>query len=110
MRAGDVPGLVALLAPGAECRSDGGGKVVAATRVVRGALRVARLLAGVTRKQPADVRWSAASVNYRPGCVLTRGGRAVATVSLEWDQHGRIAQVFTVRNPDKLRFAASSAS
>jgi RNA polymerase sigma-70 factor (ECF subfamily) len=109
MRAGNVPELIALLAAGAECRSDGGGKVVAATRVVRGALRVARLLAGVARKQPADVHWTAACVNQRPGVVLSRGGRVLATISVDWDGQGRIAQVFSVRNPDKLRAAAGAA-
>ncbi|HXD96750.1 MAG TPA: RNA polymerase sigma factor SigJ [Candidatus Acidoferrum sp.] len=109
MRAGDVAALVALLAGDAECRSDGGGKVVAARRVVRGALRVARLLAGVARKQPPDVRWTAARVNHRPGIVLTRGGTVLATVSVDWDARGRIAQVFTVRNPDKLRDVAGRA-
>jgi RNA polymerase sigma-70 factor (ECF subfamily) len=103
MRAGNVADLVALLAAGAECRSDGGGKVVAATRVVHGALRVARLLAGVVRKQSPDVRWTQARVNHRPGIVLTRRGTVLATVSVDWDAEGRIAQVFTVRNPDKLR-------
>jgi RNA polymerase sigma-70 factor (ECF subfamily) len=95
-----VEAVMALLAEDAEMVSDGGGRAVAARRVVRGRSRVARFLVGVFRK--LAVRPHAAIVNGRPGLVAARGDRAVATFSLDLDAAGLVRAVYVVRNPDKL--------
>lgn len=102
LRAENVPGLVALLADGAEARSDGGGRVPSATRVVRGATRVARFLVGIFRKQPPSLVRRPALINGRAGVVVAGADRVVATVSLELDAAGCVVAVFIVRNPDKF--------
>jgi RNA polymerase sigma-70 factor (ECF subfamily) len=105
LHAADVPALMAVLTEDAQAWSDGGGKVTAARRVIRGAGRVARFLAGIVRKAPLGVRLAPATVNGRPGRLLLRAEAVVAALSIEVDAAGRVAQVFIVRNPDKLSAA-----
>jgi RNA polymerase sigma-70 factor, ECF subfamily len=102
-RSGELEPLLRLLAEEAEMWSDGGGRVVAALRVVRGADAVARFVLGVTGK--ADVRLSVEPriVNGLPGAVIRDGARVDAVVGIQADHDGRILRLFIVRNPDKLR-------
>jgi RNA polymerase sigma-70 factor (ECF subfamily) len=102
LRAESVEGLVALLADDAQAHSDGGGRAVAARRVVRGAARVARLLAGVYRKRRPGTEARPAAINGRPGLLLVDGARVVSVLSLDLDAAGRVRAVYTMRNPDKL--------
>ena len=53
---GDVPALMALLAPDATWTADSGGKVSAARRPVVGAARVAAAVAGLLRKAGPALR------------------------------------------------------
>jgi len=105
LRAADVDALLALLTADAQVTSDGGGRVVAARRVVRGASRSARFLAGLARKwaASASLQLIPHQVNYGPGFVLRAGETVVAVVSLALDADGRVESVFAVRNPEKLR-------
>ena len=102
LRAESVEGLVALLAADAEAHSDGGGRAVAARRVVRGAARVARLLAGAYRKRWPGTEARAVAINGRPGLLLMHAGRVMSALSLDLDAAGLVRAVYTVRNPDKL--------
>ncbi|GAA3073501.1 RNA polymerase sigma factor SigJ [Streptomyces roseofulvus] len=110
-RDGDLAGLEKVLARDVVWWSDGGGKVRAALRPVRGRDHVVRFLAGVARRTEEGSRLTVAEVNGAPGIVQHVGGRitGVATVALRAD--GRIGEVWFVSNPDKLghatrRFAA----
>ncbi|WP_063833440.1 RNA polymerase sigma-70 factor [Streptomyces sp. NRRL F-5727] len=110
-RDGDLAGLEKVLAQDVVWWSDGGGKVRAALRPVRGRDHVVRFLAGVARRTEEGTRLTVAEVNGAPGIVLHVGERitGVATVALHAD--GRIGEVWFVSNPDKLghatrRFAA----
>jgi hypothetical protein len=47
-------------------------------------------------------------VNGRPGRLLLRAETVVAALSIEVDAAGRVAQVFIVRNPDKLSAARAA--
>ncbi|HJQ55810.1 MAG TPA: RNA polymerase sigma factor SigJ [Vineibacter sp.] len=99
---GDRAALMALLAPEAELWSDGGGKALAALNVIRGADRVMRFMVGISGKQPAGLRTRPARLNGMPGLIGTVGGAPQFTLSLDVVE-GRIAGVYIVRNPDKLR-------
>lgn len=105
----DVPALLAVLRDDAEAWSDGGGKVVAARRVIRGADRVARFLAGIATKRAGRFRLVGAEVNGRPGRLLMVGDAVAAAIAVEVDAAARVAQVFIVRNPDKLASARHAA-
>ncbi|MER7818221.1 sigma factor [Streptomyces sp. NPDC096153] len=90
--------LASLLAPDATAYFDGGGKVRALDRPVRGARHVARslltLLAGTTLQTR--------SVNGRTGLVVRHHHQIAGVVCLDIAGH-RAAQIWIILNPDKLR-------
>ncbi len=73
--AGDLDGMVALLAPDVHLVSDGGPNRRAARHPVVGVDRVARWLLGVMRKAPGGVGGELAEVNGAPAFVLRIDGR-----------------------------------
>jgi RNA polymerase sigma-70 factor (ECF subfamily) len=100
----DVGALSALLAEDAVLVSDGGGKRKAALRVMVGRDDVIRLFQGLRwRGGEAQIRHlELAWINGSPGVVMHLDD-GPATVAFEPDADGRIAGVYMVRNPDKLR-------
>jgi RNA polymerase sigma-70 factor (TIGR02957 family) len=104
-RDGDLLGLERLLAADVTAWADGGGKVVAARRPVRGRGRVARYLAGITSRFSAGVQISVAEVNGAPAVLGTRAGTLVGVLVLEVSGD-QITAVRVVSNPDKLGFAS----
>ncbi|MCM4082872.1 RNA polymerase sigma-70 factor [Paractinoplanes hotanensis] len=105
---GDINGLMALLAPDVTLWTDGGGKVRQARRPVSGAARVAAWMAGVSQVPyegvaPADMRVELVDINGRPGLLFTGPQRVIATLTFDFDADGRIAGIYNVANPDKLR-------
>jgi RNA polymerase sigma-70 factor (ECF subfamily) len=101
---GDLAGLEALLAHDVELTGDGGGKVPALARTLRGRSRVARTLINWARVglRAPGVSWRRVEVNGGPGALfLDAQERLVAVWSL--DIAGRqIRGIRSVVNPDKL--------
>ncbi|GAA1439588.1 RNA polymerase sigma-70 factor [Leifsonia poae] len=95
---GDVQGLFDILAPDVVLLGDGGGVVQASLVPIEGADAVVTLL---TRIGGAATSVRAVEVNGRPALVLRSGDglEGVLTVRIE---NGRIAGLYTVRNPEKL--------
>ena len=89
--------------------SDGGGRVPAAINPVRGADRVARLLAGLMRKFPMQEKPELAimEINNRLSVVATIAGAiyTIITIEVEGD---RITAIYAMRNPEKLSRAAGA--
>lgn len=101
IQSGDLEGLKGLLAESCSFTSDGGGKVLAATQVVKGADRVARLLIGLAKKFGEGVRPEFVSLNHQPGLLLWQDDMLTgATVFTVVD--GLLVDVHQIRNPDKL--------
>jgi RNA polymerase sigma-70 factor (ECF subfamily) len=102
---GDLAGLVRTLAGDAEFYADGGGKVAAARQPLFGPERVAKFLHGVVRKfyLPRDAQYRVVRINGLPGLVVTIAGAVVQTLAVEV-QDGVVAKLYSVRNPDKLRY------
>jgi RNA polymerase sigma-70 factor, ECF subfamily len=102
-RAGNVGGLVELLAADAVSYADGGGKVRATPLPIHGAEKVARLWASITdpaRSEPYTVR--PADVNGQPGVVASAAdGRVIGVLTLGVAD-GRVQSIWAVVNPDKL--------
>jgi RNA polymerase sigma-70 factor (TIGR02957 family) len=101
---GDLAGLEALLAHDVVLTGDGGGKVPALARSLRGRSRVARtLLSWVklgTRIPGASIR--PVEVNGAPGALLLDGDeRLIGVWALEIGQ-GQIQSVRSIVNPEKL--------
>jgi RNA polymerase sigma-70 factor (ECF subfamily) len=99
----DEHALFALFRPDATLVSDGGGKALAALRPIYGADKIARFFVGVTKNSdPADFRFEECWINNAPAILIRESsGDVFATLSFEVDD-GRIATVYSVRNPDKL--------
>lgn len=101
VEAGEVDGLVNLLAEDVTWTADGGGKVTAAARPLRGRAIVMRLLAGLIRMRPATTTYEIAEVNGQAALMIRVDGRIFSVFTLETDGQ-RIITVRAVVNPDKL--------
>ncbi|MBB1059445.1 RNA polymerase sigma-70 factor [Marilutibacter spongiae] len=101
-QSGDEAAIVRLLDANARLVSDGGGKVTAAIRPLRGAERIGRLYAAVARRDAPRAHATIGTVNGEPAIIRSRDGRleSVTTITL---RDGRIDGILTVLNPDKLR-------
>jgi RNA polymerase sigma-70 factor (ECF subfamily) len=109
---GDINTLMELMAPDVTLWTDGGGKVRQAMRPVSGAERVATWFAGISSRpyqgvMPADMTVEVVDLNGGPGIVFSDAGQVIATLTLDLDEHGQIAAIHNVANPDKLHAVAT---
>jgi RNA polymerase sigma-70 factor (ECF subfamily) len=98
----DAKALLAMLAPGATWTSDGGGKALAALKVIEGAGHVARFATGVFRKLIDAIEFRPVMVNGEAGFVISHKGELFSVMAIRTDGD-RILDVCNVMNPDKLR-------
>ena len=98
--AGDLVALEAVIGAQAVAVCDGGGRVGAPERPVRGAHAIARLVVALLSGQP-EIRLTVEAVNGRAGLVLRRDGTAMAVVSFSVE-NVKVVQLWIVLNPDKL--------
>ncbi|WNG34868.1 sigma-70 family RNA polymerase sigma factor [Archangium violaceum] len=106
-RSGDLRTLQSLLAADVIVHADGGGKKPAAMAPIIGIDKVMALhaeLARILAKQGSRlVRYG--YINGLPGFVTIEPGDTLQTTALQLED-GKIAAIFVVRNPDKLRHLA----
>ena len=81
--AGDVPGLLSLLADDAVLWADGGGRVRAALNPIHGRANVARFLVGAARKAPPGFVPRFAQINGQPGLVGYVDGQPFMVLALD---------------------------
>ena len=107
---GDLQGLMDALAPDVVAVADGGGKVRgAARRPIVGAAKLVAYVRGGLAKFGVTPVATPAWVNGGPGARVEVDGTIVAALSFTIE-HGRITQIFSVANPEKLeRLDAESA-
>jgi RNA polymerase sigma-70 factor (ECF subfamily) len=100
---GDESLLRGILAQDVVMHSDGGGVAKSTINPVYGLEKAVRLVLGIKKKWPAPEGATArlARINGAPGLVLSHDGVVFQTMALEITD-GRIAAVYTMRNPDKL--------
>jgi RNA polymerase sigma-70 factor, ECF subfamily len=105
---GDASALAAVLAEDAAFISDGGGKVTAVSKPVFGREVVTKLVMGLARLvDPSQIRFRAAQINGLSGFVVSDlGGNLIQTIAIQPDEAGRIAAIYVMRNPDKLKNVA----
>ena len=103
----DPAALAELLAEDCVLISDGGGKRKAALRPLVGRDDVLALIKGLAWRQawPPPGRIRPARINGYPGVVL-EDDDGVQTIAFEPGEDGRLAAIYIVRNPDKLRRVA----
>ncbi len=98
----DIGVLIALLDPGVTMVADGGGQATAALHPIEGSEQVARYLADLISRAPANLTLLERTVNGQPGLVAQLDGVTMAV--LAFDVAGdRIKRIWAVLNPDKLR-------
>ena len=101
---GDLAGLEALLAHDVELTGDGGGKVPAIARSVRGRSRVARMLIRwsslIARLPEVSVR--PVEVNGGPGALYVDAEQRLIGVMAIDTAGGQITGINAIVNPDKL--------
>src|SRR5690606_1598967 len=109
-RGGDTKALSHVLTQDAVLLSDGGGRVRAALKPIRGCINVVRFLAGLARKWPIrePVALHREVVNGLPGLILRHSGEHNPTVfAFEFTPFG-VSVLYVIRNPEKTRRALST--
>ena len=108
VRTCDVDALAKVLTEDAVMLSDGGGKVNAVPRPLRGGALIAKIFIGFA-SLPKSRAWrlEAARINGLPGCLVFNNatGQLVQAIALapSATEPGRIGALYIQRNPDKLR-------
>lgn len=100
--AADPQALIDCMSDDVVFYSDGGGKVLAALNPLYGSRNVSRFLLGIAAKSQGLLKTRPAIVNGEPGFLLTLNGQ-LDTVITFGIAGGRIATIYAIRNPDKLR-------
>jgi RNA polymerase sigma-70 factor, ECF subfamily len=102
---GNLSRLTGLLRDDAVALTDGGGRKAAALNPVQGADKIARLFIGLAGKAVGrDVHIEPAVINGSIGALLYLDGELDHSISISVDGE-KIAAIYLVRNPDKLRRA-----
>jgi RNA polymerase sigma-70 factor (ECF subfamily) len=100
---GDVSRLAGLLREDAIAITDGGGRKFAALKPIRGADKITRFFIGLAHKNIGrDLRIEPVTINGTVGALLYMDGEIDLALSMAIDGE-RIAAIYIVRNPDKLR-------
>jgi RNA polymerase sigma-70 factor (ECF subfamily) len=103
-RNGDMEALAAMLAADVSVHADGGGKRSAAMQPIIGfdaVMKVHQALADLFRKKGSTLI-RACFVNGLPGFITVEADGELQTTALEIED-GKVAAIYVVRNPDKLR-------
>ncbi len=100
-RSGERGAIRSLLAEDVQLVSDGGGKVPAFLRILRGADRVTNLYWALFRRRGRHIVYRLARINGEPGLLRYIDGKLESAQAFVVDE-GRIAAIYSVRNPDKL--------
>jgi RNA polymerase sigma-70 factor (ECF subfamily) len=98
---GDVAGLARVLVEDVTSTSDGGGKVSAARKVVRGRDAVSRLMAGAALKAGPGAVFEVSWLNEAPALIVRAGGVVAAALIIDTDGE-RVRALYWVNNPEKL--------
>src|SRR5262245_29932371 len=108
IESGDRNAVMALLSEDAEYTADGGGKVVAALKVLRGPDRIGWLYHCVARRF-AGLKYRLVRVNNELGAAAVMDGQ-VFSIKAFVVEGGAIRRIYNVRNPDKLAWTLQHLS
>lgn len=98
---GDLPGLLAMLAPDVRLVGDGGGLQKAPRRVIESADKVGRFLRSIAGRSVPEPGFSFREINGAPAVVVTSRGRPHTVFALEVTG-GLVTTVYILTNPQKL--------
>ena len=107
---GDVARLAELLREDAVAITDGGGRKTAARNPIQGADKIARFFIGLAAKNAGhEIRVEPTMINGAIGALLYLDGELDHTMSMAISGE-KIAAIYIVRNPDKLRHLPAAAA
>lgn len=101
IEAGDLQGLLDVLAPEVVLLTDGGGVKQAALRPIIGADKVVRFIVGVLDKANGTVTADPAVINGNSALVVRLDGEIDGVIAFRVDS-ARVTGLYYVRNPQKL--------
>ncbi|MFI6598867.1 RNA polymerase sigma-70 factor [Nonomuraea sp. NPDC050536] len=101
LEAGDLQGLLDVLAPEVVAISDGGGVKQASPRPIIGADKVARFIAGGIGKAEVALTGDPTVVNGSPALIIRVDGELDGVIAIRVED-ARITGLYYVRNPEKL--------
>ena len=108
--AGDLQGLLSLLAKDVTSWSDGGGKVRAALKPLHDSRKVARFLLAIRRsRQVSTFVPNLAKINGQPGIINYVNGCPWSVITFDIAQ-SRIQSLYIVVNPDKMKRVSEGLS
>ena len=99
---GSTAALASLLSDDVRLSSDGGGKVTAAKRVMRGQGEVLRFIEAGLHVWLSGCTLEEVQLNGAPGFILRDGQDIHGTVAFSWNAEGQLKDFYIMRNPDKL--------
>ncbi|CAN5576693.1 RNA polymerase sigma-70 factor [soil metagenome] len=100
-RSGERAAIEALLGDDVQAISDGGGRVSASPKVLRGVHRIANMYVAVLNKYPGQVVYRFVQINGERGLLRYVSGELESAQSFVTDGE-RIVSIHMMRNPDKL--------
>lgn len=102
IQAQDKAAVLHLLDAGATWTADGGGKVKAAKKVIRGSELISRFAIGAFRRYLSRLEFRIVGVNLEAGLAVFYAGRLLSLLTIRTDGR-RILDVYSLLNPQKLR-------
>ncbi|WP_116808752.1 RNA polymerase sigma-70 factor [Steroidobacter cummioxidans] len=99
--AGDLPAIKALFASDAHLVSDGGGKAIAARRILHGAERISLLFQSIFLRHAQGIERRIVRINGELGLATSFWGKLYSVTTIDTDGE-RIYAYYSVVNPDKL--------
>lgn len=110
VNSGETQPLSALLADAVALRADGGGKVPASTRVLRGRDEVLGFVTRVLGSAWPRWRQERREINGRLGLVVYDGEAISASLTFGYDENGALSDIYIMRNPEKFAGLAGGTS
>jgi RNA polymerase sigma-70 factor (ECF subfamily) len=101
-RTGDEQALLSLFADDIAITADGGGKVTAARKIIRGKNRLARMFSVIGAKYGESFKHMLSLINGEIGLLTFYQGKVFAATTFEFAD-GKISALYRVMNPDKLK-------
>ncbi|MGJ8529152.1 sigma-70 family RNA polymerase sigma factor [Maritalea sp.] len=104
LKTGDLDGFSKFLADDAVMVTDGGGIKSATFNPIYGREKIMRFFVNLLKKnpQPKAFAFKLISINANPGILIKEPDGSLQTWSIDWTDAGQIAQLYIVRNPEKL--------
>jgi RNA polymerase sigma-70 factor (ECF subfamily) len=100
--AGDLQGLITLLAEDITLIPDRGGHLPALNKPLHGAVKVAKFLLVIRKKMSVSQEYKVCKINGQPGVTVYIDGQLHSVMTFDFTSE-RIQSVFLLANPDKLK-------